>query len=166
MNDLWNLHFVSHQKWGYITHRESISQPYSSPYLAVQKAPGASLPDGDQGREEQGVTPKIKSQGSFHTGVFMGSRALPLMLIPSDWNREREDERMEYFSSGIDPPAPLHSQPMGSEERLFYGPHRSLTVHRTALTTLPRSVSHSLSLPFAFYASRPDIAARSNLMSP
>lgn len=144
MNDLWNLHFVSHQK-GVIAHTESVSQPYGSPYLAVKKAPGACLADGDQGREERGATPKIKSQGSFHTGVFMGSRALPLILIPSVWNREREDERMEYFSSGIDPPAQLHSQPMGSEERLFYSPHRSLRVHRTALTTLACSVSHSLS---------------------
>lgn len=129
--------------------------PYSSP-CAVQELQGKSFADGDRGRKVA-----HSAQGSWWGPELFGWCSFPQTAIERE--TDRGNERIKYISSSVDPPALLQSQPMGSERRLFYSPHLSLTAHRTALTTLLLSVSHSPSPFHILYRSHssecPDIAA-------
>ncbi len=128
---------------------------YSSPY-AVRELRGESLADRDQGREVA-----HSAQGSWWGPELFRWCSFPQTAMERE--TERGNKRIKYISSSVDPPALLQSQPMGSERRLFYSPHLSLTAHRTALTTLLLSVSHSPSPFRILYCSHssecPDIAA-------
>ncbi len=110
---------------------------YGSPY-AVRELRGESLADRDHGREVA-----HSAQGSWWGPELFCWCSFPQTAM----ERKRRGIKESNISAAVcRPPALLQSQPMGSERRLFYSPHLSLTARRTALTTLLLCLSFSLSL--------------------